>query len=88
MAARVMFACCAACAMIVLTSVEVSESAVTVGLPTKGKKRVSTSPAMPPTIPGVNSEGCAPRIGNNESTEPGKLPNASVAGAGALLTLR
>src|SRR5437762_2955083 len=44
-----MFACCAACEMIVFTSAAVKEFAVTVGLPMNGKNRVSTSPAMPPT---------------------------------------
>src|SRR5713226_873236 len=83
-AARVMFACCAPCEMIVFTSDAVSEFAVTVGLAMKGKKRVSTSPAMPPTTMAVNCEGCALRIGNSGSTAPGKLPTATVGGAGAL----
>ncbi len=88
MAARVMLACWAACAMIVLTSAAVSEFGVTTGLPTKGKKRMSTSPAMPPTIAAVNCDGCAPRSIGEGSSAPGKLPNGIVAGFGGLLTLR
>src|SRR4051812_23485744 len=87
-AARVMFACCAACETIVFTSAAVKEFGVTVELPMKGKKRVSTSPAIPPTTAGVNSDGWAPRIGYAGSTAPGKLPKAIVGGAGPLATLR
>src|ERR1051325_5390250 len=87
-ARRVMFAGCAACEMIVFTSAAVKELAVTVGLARKGKNRVSTSPPIPPTTAVVNCEGCALRIGNIGSTTPGRLPNAIVGGAGALVTLR
>src|SRR4029079_12442573 len=55
-AARVMFACCAACVMMVLTSVDVSELLAGAVPAVNGKNRVSTSPAIPPTTCGTNAE--------------------------------
>src|SRR5207247_7953175 len=86
MAARVMFACCAAWAMIVCTSAAVKAFGPAGDEPMNGKNRASISPLMPPTIAGVNADVCAPRIGNDGRTVPGKLPKAIVGGPGALVT--
>ena len=86
-AARVMLACCAACEMIVFTSAAVKAVAPNV-LPMNGKKRVSTSPAMPPTTAGVNCDGCAARMGKDGSIAPGSAPKAMVGGAGALVIFK
>src|SRR5689334_7439982 len=78
-AARVIFACCAACEMIVVTSAAVSALLLGAAPAMNGKNRGLTSPATPPTTCGVNSDAGAVVI-----TAPAML--AVVGGAGGFVT--
>ena len=69
-AARVMFACCAACVMIVPTS-STSGHCCRARTRDEWKKRGLTSPATPPTICGTNSEA--------GGTPPSPKPNVAPA---------
>ena len=84
-AARATFACCAACEMIVFTSAAVSEFAVTVGLAMKGKKCVSTSPAMPPTTAGQIATSVHRELETVDRWRPAEFPNRDGVGFGACL---
>ena len=78
-----MFACCAAREMIVPTSLAVS--ALLGAVPAmNGKKRGLTSPAIPPTTCGTNSEAGATPPGPKPNVAPAML--AVVAGAGGFVT--